>query len=239
MIKLIASLFSLGVCLVITARADLTIVQKVEGAGPVADMTIKIKGDKARIDATPQISTIIDGKTGEMINLMNDQKAAVRLSAEKMKAAAEMVSKFTDKNENKSAEKPKLAATGKKETVNGYETEEYVYEAPDLKATYWIASQYPDGAAILKELQSLKSEAWTASNAKMPDYRDFPGLPIKTVISVGGNQITSTITSIRKDPVSDTEFSIPKDFQEIKTPEINSRLEGNAEKPSAEASPKP
>ena len=56
-----------------------------------------------------------------------------------LKAAAEMVSKFTDKNKNKSAEKPKLAATGKKETVNGYETEEYVYEAPDLKATYWIA----------------------------------------------------------------------------------------------------
>jgi len=35
-------------------------------------------------------STIIDGKTGEMINLMNDQKAAVRVSAEKMKAAAEI-----------------------------------------------------------------------------------------------------------------------------------------------------
>ncbi len=233
------SVLLLGMCLPLSARADLIIVQKVEGAGPVADMTIKIKGDKARIDATPQMSTIIDGKTGEMINLMNDQKAAVRVSAEKMKAAAEMVSKFTDKNKNKSVEKPKLTATGKKETVNGYEAEEYVYEAPDLKATYWIASKYPDGAAILKEMQSLKSEAWTASNAKMPDYRDFPGLPIKTVISVGGNQITSTITSIRKDPVSDAEFSIPKDFQEIKTPEINSLLERKAKKPLAEPSPKP
>jgi hypothetical protein len=233
------SVLLLGMCLPLSAPADLIIVQKVEGAGPVADMTIKIKGDKARIDATPQMSTIIDGKTGEMINLMNDQKAAVRVSAEKMKAAAEMVAKFTDKNKNKSVEKPKLTATGKKETVNGYEAEEYVYEAPDLKATYWIASKYPDGAAILKEMQSLKSEAWTAGNAKMPDYRDFPGLPIKTVIAVGGNQITSTITSIRKDPVSDAEFSIPKDFQEIKTPEINSLLERKAKKPPAEPSPKP
>jgi hypothetical protein len=233
------SVLLLGMCLPLSAPADLIIVQKVEGAGPVADMTIKIKGDKARIDATPQMSTIIDGKTGEMINLMNDQKAAVRVSAEKMKAAAEMVAKFTDKNKNKSVEKPKLTATGKKETVNGYEAEEYVYEAPDLKATYWIASKYPDGAAILKEMQSLKSEAWTAGNAKMPDYRDFPGLPIKTVIAVGGNQITSTITSIRKDPVSDAEFSIPKDFQEIKTPEINSLLERKAKRPSAEPSPKP
>jgi Domain of unknown function (DUF4412) len=237
MIKLIASSSFLCLCLVISARADLTIVQKVEGAGPVADMTIKIKGDKARIDATPQISTIIDGKTGEMINLMNDQKTAVRVSAEKMKAAAAMVSKFNDKN--KTTEKPKLTATGKKETVNGYEADEYVYETPDLKATYWIASKYPDGPAILKEMQSLKSEAWSADNVKMPDYHDFPGVPVKTVISADGNQITSTITSIKKDPLNDADFSVPKDFQEIKTPEINNLPEENAKKPSPDSSPKP
>jgi Domain of unknown function (DUF4412) len=228
-----------AVCFTINARADLTIVQKVEGAGPVADMTIKIKGDKARIDATPQISTIIDGTTGEMINLMNDQKTAVRVSAEKMKAASEMISKFTDKGKKKSAEKSKLAATGKKETVNGYEADEYVYEAPDLKATYWIAPKYPDGVAILKEMQSLKSESWASNVAKMPDYRDFPGLPIKTVISVGNNQITSTVTAIKKDPVNDAEFTIPKDFREIKTPDIGSLIEEHAKKSPTESSPKP
>jgi Domain of unknown function (DUF4412) len=226
-------------CLALNARADLTIVQRVEGGGPVADMTIKIKGDKARIDATPQISTIIDGKTGEMINLMIDQKTAVRVSAEKMKAASEMISKFTDKGKIKPAEKPKLTATGKKQTVNGYEAEEYVYEGPDLKATYWIAPKYPDGAAILKEMQSLKSDTWASNLGKMPEYRDFPGLPIKTVISVGNNQITSTVTAIRKDPVNDADFTIPKDFREVKAPEIGSLLEENAKKSPAESSPKP
>src|SRR5438477_9405606 len=129
MIKIIARSVFLAACLAITARADLTIIQKVEGAGPVADMTIKIKGDKARIDATPQVTTIIDAKSGEMINLMNDQKTAVRVSAEKMKAAAAMLSKFTDKD--KAAPQPKLTSTGKKEMVNGYEAEEYVYETPE------------------------------------------------------------------------------------------------------------
>jgi Domain of unknown function (DUF4412) len=226
-------------CLILNARADLTIVQKVEGAGPVADMTIKIKGEKARIDATPQISTIIDGKTGEMINLMNDQKTAVRVSAEKMKAASEMVSKFTDKGKNKSPENPKLTATGKKDTVNGYEAEEYVYNAPDLKAAYWIAPKYPDGGAILKEMQSLKSETWASTFAKMPEYRDFPGLPIKTVISVGNNQITSIVTSIKRDPINDADFTIPTDFREVKTPDISSLLEENAKKSSDSSSPKP
>lgn len=239
MIKLVSCPFALAACLVMNARADLTIVQKVEGAGPVTDMTIKIKGDKARIDAAPQITTIIDSKTGEMINLMNEQKAAVRMSAEKMKAASEMINKFTDKDKKKSAEKPKLMPTGKKEMVNGYEAEEYVYEAPDLKATYWIALKYPDGAAILKEMQSLKSEAWTATAAKMPDYSDFPGLPIKTVISMGANKITSTIAAVKRDPVSDAEFSIPKDFREVKTPDISNLLEENAKKSPPESSPKP
>lgn len=239
MIKLALGSFAFGLCLMISARADLIIIQKVEGAGPVADMTIKIKGDKARIDATPQISTIIDGKTGEMINLMNDQKAAVHISAEKIKAASDMINKFTDKDKKKTSEKPKLTATGQKQMVNGYEAEEYVYEAPDLKATYWIAMKYPDGAAILKEMQSLKSETWTASSLKMPDYRDFPGLPIKTVISVGGNQITSTITSVKKDPISDADFSVPKDFREIKTPDISSLLEQSKNKAPAQPSPTP
>ena len=236
----------LGMGLTLTSRADLTIVQKVEGGGPVADVTIKIKGDKTRIDGVPQMSTIIDLKTGEIINLMNSQKTAVRLSAEKVKAASAMVNKFSDPDnkyadpdKKKAAEPPKLTPTGKKEIVNGYEAEEYVYQAPDLKAVYWVAPKYPDGAAILKQMQALKSETWTASNAWLPDYRDFPALPIKTVISVGDKHITSTLTSVKKDTLNEAEFSIPKDFREVKTPDISSVLEPNARNSPAESSPKP
>jgi len=39
---------------------------------------------------------------------------------------------------------------------------------------------YPDGAAILAQLQSIKSEFWKTTNTTVPDYRDFPGLPIRT-----------------------------------------------------------
>lgn len=178
--------------LLLPAQADLTIVQKVEGAGPVADMTIKIKGDKARIDASPQVSTIVDGKTGDMISLMNTQKKAVRMSAEKMKAAAEMIGKFDGKEAAAGGAQPaKLTATGKKENVNGYETEQYIYETPTFKATYWIATKYPDAANILKQLQSINAGFWQTS-MKMADYRDFPGLPLKTEVTVGnGQKITS------------------------------------------------
>ena len=220
----------------VSASADLTIVQKVEGVGPASEMTIKIKGDKARIDATPQLTTIVDGKTGEVINLMKDQKAVVRMSAEKMKAAADMISKYAGKNEKSG--KPKLTAAGKKETINGYEAEEYVCNTSFGKATYWIAPKYPDGIAILKQLQSLKSEIWNPTNSTMPDYRDFPGLPIKTIMDMGGSVVTSTVTSVKQDPLSDADFVVPKDFQEVKAPEMSTLLEKNEREPAV-ASPTP
>src|SRR5438132_3221924 len=132
--KLILVSLALSFCLFNSApasRADVTIVQKVEGLGNPSEMTIKIKGDKVRIDASPQVTTIFDGKTGETINLMKDQKTVVRISADRMKAAAETIKKFNPQKEN--TEKPKLVSTGKKETINGYETEQYVYEGTDFK----------------------------------------------------------------------------------------------------------
>jgi hypothetical protein len=201
--------------LLASVRADLTIVQRVEGVGPNGEITVKIKGNKERIDAPSQPTRIIDGKSGEMIDLMNDKKSFIRISAEQMKAAAETINKF---DEGKKPSAPKLAPTGKKETINGYETEEFVFDTPQYKASFWVAAKYPDAAGILKQMQAPVSGSWKPSNMGMPDYTDFAGLPLKTVISVGNQQVVTTIMSIKKDSINATDFDIPKDFQEMKTP---------------------
>src|SRR5437879_10134992 len=90
------------------------------------------------------------------------------------------------KREQSSDGKPRLTPTGQRETINGYDTQQYTYDGPDFKAIYWIAPNYPNGAAVLAQLQSIKSEFWDAANTKMPDFRDFPGLPIQMRIIVGG-----------------------------------------------------
>ncbi len=233
----------LSLCLLLLtgqiARADLTIVQKVEGLAQPGEITMKIKGDKMRMQLSPQVTMIFDGKTGEMTSLMNDEKKAIRISADKMKAATEMIKKFSQQKET--AEKPKFVATGQKESVNGYETEQYVYDGPDFKATYWIALNYPNGADILKQLQSIKSDAWSAANAKLPDYNDLPGIPLRShmILKTGdpsgqGNEITTTISSIKTDPLSDAEFTVPADFTEMKMPDIFS---GKHARPSKSPSP--
>jgi len=212
----LAALFSIiTFSLLVSARSDLTIVERVEGAGQNGEVTVKIKGDKERIDAPSQPTRIIDGKTGEMTDLMNEKKSFVRISAEQIKAAAETINKF---NGGEKPAAPKLTPTRKKERMNGYETEEFVYETPRFKASFWVATKYPDAAGILKQMQAPISGAWKPSNMGMPDYTDFAGLPLKTVISVGDNQVVTTIVSIKKDSVSAADFDIPKDFQELKRP---------------------
>ena len=199
------------------ARADLTIVEKIDGSSN-DQMTIKIKGDKARIDASPRMTTIIDAKSGEIIHVINDHKMFLRVPAEKLRAAMEMMNKSAGTSATPAA-KPKLVPTGKKETVNGYETEQYTCETPRLKATYWIAPKYPDGSAILQQLKILNATAWKPQNAQLPDYTDFPGIPLKFSIAQGGREITTTLATIKEDPLSDSDFAVPNGFQEMKAPQ--------------------
>jgi Domain of unknown function (DUF4412) len=202
----------LNICLLLSARGDLTIVNKVEGMGPASEKAIKIKGDMARIDATPQMTIISNRKTGEVISLLKEQKIVVRMSGEQMRAATAMMGKST--GDNKTAAKPSFTRTGKKETINGYEAEEYVCETPLFKGSYWIAPKYPGGDAVLKQLQAIKSEVWNTSNMNLPDYHDLPGLPVKSVVSFNGMQITSTLVSVNQNPINDAEFVVPADFRD-------------------------
>ena len=199
---------------VCSVQADLTIVQRVEGTAQNGEVTVKIKGDKERIEAPSQPTRIIDGKTGQMTDLMNDRKSFVQISAAQIKAAAESMNLNAEKNSGGS----KLTATGKKDTINGYETEEYSYETPQFKAAFWVAPKYPGSADILKQMQAPIAGAWKPSNIGMPDYTDFKGLPMKTVITVGTNEVVTTIVSVKQDPVSPSEFEIPKEYQPLKQP---------------------
>jgi hypothetical protein len=198
-----------------TAKADLTIVQKIEGAGPVTEVTMKIKGDKARLETGADVTTIVDTKTGNVMTLMNSQKRFIEISGDKMKAMAAMMGQAAPPQSG--GEKPKLTPTGKKETINGFETEEYVSSGADTKATYWLAMNFPDGPAVLKQMQVMSSSALSASMGA-PVQPDFPGVPIRSRVTVQGKEITSTMSSVKQDPIPETEFLVPKDFQKTQLP---------------------
>ena len=225
-----------GLCLIVTAsllaaaRGDLSLVQKIEGSSSVSQITIKLKGDKARVEVTPQLTTIVDCKSGDMVSLMNAQKKFVRISADKSRAIAELASKYSG-NAAAADEKSALKPTGRKEMIYGYEAEEYLRESPSLKEHYWIALGYPDSAAIVKQLQAIVPVAWNKLAKGILDFQNLPGLPLRTTIKTEGKEITSTITSIKQDALSEAEFSVPKDFQELKIPNLQDLFSGKTSGP--------
>jgi hypothetical protein len=234
--KALAFSLILIAALSLPARADFTIVQKVEGKETEGkrksnEITLKIKGDKIRLEAAPQITMIVDGKTGDTITLMNAQKRIVRISGDKAKAIAEMATKYG----GTTAEKPKLIATGKKMTINGYEAEEYVADTKMFKAHYWIAPTFPNSSEIMKQLQTVIPAAWNDLAKGMINYRDLPGFPIRTQVTVGDDDIVSTVVAVKTDTLSDAEFLPPKDFQEVKIPNVE--MSGNKPAPAAPSKP--
>src|SRR5207245_11015923 len=161
---------------ILPLRADLTIVysttvqparhgQKEQptpsAVAAATNMTIKVKGDKARIDASPQITAIFDGRTGELINLLNDRKTVVRISPDKMRAIADMLNKFS--SDKAGSDKPRRTPTGQRETINGYETELYTYDGPDFKTWYWSAPTSPNGSAVRSLQQCINSYSCDAA----------------------------------------------------------------------------
>jgi hypothetical protein len=232
------SLVAALVLLPALAHADVTIVQSVTGGLPMSEITMKIKGDKARVDAGPQVSTIVDGKTGDAVNIMHDQKMVMRISAADSKKAAAMAAQQLGSGD--AAKKVKLTPSGKKEKIGGYDTEEYVYDTPTFKASYWVAKEYPRAKEIMDAMQALSAQAATASPMGLPDFRDLPGLPIRTNVSMGGQEIVSTITAVKHDPIPESEFAVPAGYQEMKMPDMSNMFGAQPEQPAAKpaASPK-
>ena len=199
-------------------RADLTLIQKVDAPGTTGEMTIKFKGDKIRIDPAPELSMITDSKTGDTVTLMHGEKKAMRISGDKMKAAAEMVKKLTPANA--AEQKGKLTPLGRKETVNGMPTEVFTADTSVGKATYYIAMNYPDGPAIIQEMKAAQPSALANSGTNIPDFRDLPGVPVKIEMDTARGHVVMTLISAKRDPIPNNVFDIPANYTDMKMPDL-------------------
>ena len=189
-----------------------------DGTEGIHKITFKVKGDKARVEVNPQVTTIIDAKSGDLTTLLNDKKTVMRISGERAKAMAEMAKSFVkEESPNQALPKP----TGRKETINGYETEEYVSDSPKYHASYWVAKTYPNYESILEQMAILQRGAFAGITKGMPDYHALPGLPLRTKIKTPGQvEITSTIESVSLDPLPASDFAIPASYSEMKMPDF-------------------
>lgn len=212
---------ALGALLISTAllRADLIVKQKVEGSGQAGDVTIRIKDNKIRADLPRDVSSITDAATGEVITLMHPQKSYLRIAPEHTKAMLERMQKLAGANGG--AEQPKLQPTGKKEKVGDWETEVFTSKVGGMETSYWIAKDFPNYQRVLESMTKIQQSSLGGLNKNLgPDPKEFPGMPVKTEMSLNGKKITSTITSVEEKPVDAAIFEVPKAYKEISLPPL-------------------
>ncbi len=200
------------------ARADLTVVQKVEGLGEDMENTSRFKAGKTRVDTSPGTSIIMDLKTGEIINLVHAAKTYVKVSGGTARAAIESMKPAPG---GPADPKPALAATGRQETISGFAADEYTCTVAGVKMTLWLTRALPDYELALKETSGALSQGpmGTLMQSYGIDMAALPGFPIRTVLETRpGETMTRTVLSVSTKPVPDSEFEIPAGYKEVAVP---------------------
>ena len=197
-------------------------VYKIERPEFSGEMVLKFKGDKMRSDSTQEHSSIVDGKTRDVITLDHARKSYTKTSAGTVKALQEKAKKSGAVPKpgaaagTGAAAKPKLVATGKTEKIGGHDTEEYTTEGSGMTIHYWFAKNFPDWATLQQLLLKMQNSLGSGS---LPGAADFPGMPVKTVTDVAGQKITYTLVSVKAEAVDDAVFEIPADYKERPVPQ--------------------
>ena len=202
---------------------DLVLVQKVEERGPGAhtgEITIKAKGEKIRVDVSPEISFLMDMASGETITLQHRQKTYMEVSAAATRQLARKMEH--QRGEGETANPVRLEPTGKRETVAGQETRVYTAQSGALKMTWWIAQNSADADKFLTLLALLRKAPMVqlAGDMALLDANfPFPGIPLKTeIIMPDGRKLTTTLLSLKEEPLENLDFTVPPGYSSLPKP---------------------
>lgn len=216
--KALFSALAVSALFIATASADWVIENKIESPQINSATTTKVKGDKLRVDIADgpagPMSSIVDTKTGESIQLVHSQKMAVKTSAAALKQAMEA---GKDKAGVKEGE---LKATGQSEKVGDYDCEIYTWTDGTNTSKIWVAKNHPQAAA-LKAFEKQMRNGFFGAMQTGPDTTKLPGPAIKTEATVQGTKVTSTISSIKEQNVDAKEFEVPAGYQTMALPTGN------------------
>lgn len=218
--KTILSTLAVSAALLTAARADLTVVQKIDASGQNLQSTTEYKGAKTRIDAAPGMSIIMDLKSGDMINVMHAQKAYMKIPAAMAQQAVDAMTKMAG---DKGQAKPELKATGKKDTIGGYASDEYAATVAGKKMSFWLTKALPNWDGVLKEMTAAMKQGPMASMMQGIglDMSTLPGFPMRVAVEGGpGEGMTSTVVSVSSKPIADSEFAVPTDYKEMTIPNL-------------------
>ncbi|MBU0715358.1 MAG: DUF4412 domain-containing protein [Verrucomicrobia bacterium] len=206
------------------ALADLTVVHTLETSamptesGKGSTMTMKMKGQKARIDFSDKlISSIVDLKSKKLFFLDHKQKQVMVMPLEFMQSMLALSAPETATGQDKSV----IQKTGKVQAINGYTCEEYAGSSGGgTTIRCWIAN-----ASDASEMEPFRVYAQDAFKAtSFGGLAAMKGLIVRSESTVltKDKPVTSRteLQSLSKAPISDAVFSPPADYTVMGMPAL-------------------
>jgi len=205
--------------------ADLTLVQNLETSAMPAEsgkgstMTIKIKGQKARIDFSDKlISSIVDLKSKQLFFLDHKQKQVIVMPLDLMQSMLGLSVPETAAGQDKSA----IQKTGKVQTINGYTCEEYAGSSGGgTTIRCWIANA--SDASAMEPFRVYAQEAFKATS--FGGLAAMKGLIVRSesTVLMNAKPVTSRteLQSLSKAPLADAVFSLPADYTVMGMPSLS------------------
>jgi Domain of unknown function (DUF4412) len=217
------------ICLAFTARGDFLIKERFEQSDQSEQITLKIKGSKVRLDTGEETSALIDSGTGVTTLMIHPNKSFLKIGPEEIKQQTKALKEMLGQKLENPAD-VQLKPTGKKEKINGFDTEEYTTTFNGVEMSLFIAKQYPNYQKIVEALYQVQNgpamEAFRSISIP-PDK--YPGLPIRTTQTIVGQKIVMTLLSVQEMDLPEGDFAIPADYKELNPPTAE-KSEGTKEK---------
>lgn len=198
-----------------TLRADLILVQQAGDTNRTQVATLKLHGDKMRVDQPDgSLSVIVDLKTRDSITLLTTNKTYLRKFGSEVRWEMEEEQKYTHGTNEIDAPPAQPVDTGKSGLVNGQAAEIYTWSgAHGLTETLWVDTNFPNYEAIRTELLKLDrfNDAGPHRNVQ-PELSRLPGMVLKNESVLKGHTVTTTLVSVTVGPVDAALFELPADF---------------------------
>ncbi len=211
----IATFLAAGVC---SLRADLTILQEIsmpDAQMPSMSTTTKIKDQMIRIDTGGKASMILDGNTGDMTSLMPEQKVAIPMNA----AFQKMAAKMAKANQQPGDSAPDFKPTGRKQTLLGFECEEFTATMSKQSMTIWVTQAIPESEQMAKQFEKFGAQFKQFQSPAQAGK--IKGLPLLTEITDdAGKKTTIRVQAISRDAIAAKDFEIPRDYKKMELPQM-------------------
>lgn len=204
-----------------TLRADWVIIQNSKALGQDSQMTIKVKGDHIRNQIGTKMTVLMDVAKGTSKMFMHDSKSVMVVNSGTMKAAAGLASQLLGGGDGAST-KPK--ATGEKVKVGEWNAEVYTWQSKMGSGKFYVAKDFPKFEELNKAMDRIAKSMSNPMSAMLPNFADFPGMVVKTEMTVMGHLSTSELVSAKEEPVSDEDFKEPEGYKELKMPGLPGEL---------------